>query len=57
MLGDAEVVPLRIGHRRPLDVRDLVEDIRAVRGAEPDEALDLIASRAHGTVRSRWYVW
>jgi hypothetical protein len=41
MSGDAAEVPFRIGHGRRLDVRDLVENVPAVRRAELDDAVDL----------------
>ena len=42
MLGYAEVVPFGIGHRCPLDMRDLVENVPAVCGAERHDAFHLV---------------
>lgn len=42
MLGHAEQVSFGIGHRCPLDMRDLVQNVPAVCGAEPDDAFYLL---------------
>ena len=46
VLGDAEQVSFRIGEGGPLDVREFLQDIPLVHGAEPDQAFDLRRPRA-----------
>ncbi len=48
MLGHTEEVALRVGHRRPLHVGVLVEDIPASCRAGRQQPVDLTASRSPG---------